>query len=296
MNKEPKRWGGNKCTFFLCVTVVLTILIPDLMIVHKIGAGLDANHRSLTAWIIDIALLLFFCAVCGKGTSGRLTGVLIDSRNVMSLSRMQMLVWTLLFIATLIVGLMINIEANSAEPAKDIHIQWELVTLMGISITSLVGSPLILSTKKEQTPDAGSLDTMLFDLKDQPGATHDGKIATNATPADARWSDMFTGEEVGNAANVDLSRVQLFYFTVIVALVYAVMIGSELTRLTENQPFEEFPAFPQMLLALIAVSHAGYLTAKTFPHTKSADGTSADTDADGADTTPPANPSANAVG
>lgn len=30
----------------------------------------------------------------------------------------------------------------------------------------------------------------------QPGANNDGKEATNTSPSDARWSDLFTGEDV----------------------------------------------------------------------------------------------------
>lgn len=48
----------------------------------------------------------------------------------------------------------------------------------------------------------------------------DGQIIGNAQPALAQWSDMFTGDETSNGAHVDLAKLQMFFFTVIVALSY----------------------------------------------------------------------------
>lgn len=293
---NTNKWNNRTCSISLTLTVVLLITVASLLTFPNIPAdsAWSSDARYFLAWLLTMAFLLFFCMICGKGISGRYLGVLIDDRNVMSLSRMQMLIWTLLFVSALIIAVMINSKVGSVQNAtQEIQIQWQIITLMGISTTSLVGSPLILSIKKDQTPAPSEVDAMQLELN-QPGASNDGKVATNASPADARWSDLFTGEEVGNAANVDLSRVQLFYFTVIVALAYAVMLGHMF--LTFNgKLISEFPPLNQTLLSLIAISHTGYLTAKAFPHTKSADVQSAGSGGV-PDDSAPVNPSASAVG
>ena len=291
---SAKKWTNNTCVVLLGVTVLLLIAFPAIIIFIGDKHASPPHPRYVCAWIVAMALLLLFCVVCGKGISGLATAVLIDDRNVMSLSRIQMLIWTLLFLSGFIVAALINMHAAStaADPTAAITIPPNLVILMGISTTSLVASPLILSTKKDQTPAPSELQAMQLELNQQTGVSNDGKVATNTSPSDARWSDLFTGEEVGNAANVDLSRVQMFFFTVIVAAVYAVMLGHQLLLLKAT--FTSFPDLDPTLLSLIAISHGGYLTAKALPHTKSADASGAD--ATQGDKGAPIDPAANAVG
>src|SRR5205085_3845839 len=62
---------------------------------------LDKNDAStnVSTWIIMAALLILFMFVLGDGISGRPLGILIDQRNRMSLSRFQMILWTIVVLS-----------------------------------------------------------------------------------------------------------------------------------------------------------------------------------------------------
>ena len=94
-----------------------------------------------------------------------------------------------------------------------------------------------------------------------------GQVIVNSSPQNARWADLFSGEETGNAAQFDLGKMQLFYFTMILVLVYAVALGILFTG-----PVRVIGTFPDMdtsILALLGISHAAYLTNKAIPHSVS---------------------------
>src|SRR5713101_4063203 len=52
-----------------------------------------------------------------------------------------------------------------------------------------------------------------------------GEVDSNENRGEARWSDMFKGDDVCNADYLDLGKVQMFYFTLILVLVYAVALA-----------------------------------------------------------------------
>ncbi|MCK4458699.1 MAG: hypothetical protein KAU52_03125, partial [Methanosarcinales archaeon] len=92
-----------------------------------------------------------------------------------------------------------------------------------------------------------------------------GQVIVNEKPEDARVSNMFKGEETGNATQLDLGKVQMFYFTLILALTYAVALGDVLTGV---EKITEFPVLSSSMVALMLISHAGYLTNKAIPHSQ----------------------------
>jgi hypothetical protein len=141
---------------------------------------------------------------------------------------------------------------------------------MGISTTSLVGSPLIKSTKTAKKPNAAER-TSTFNLMAKEGVdtkelASKGQIVVNTTLEKARWSDLFKGEEAGNAAQLDLSKVQMFFFTLILVIAYAAALGSAFTGTTPK--IDSFPALDSGMLALLGISHAGYLVHKAVPHSQ----------------------------
>jgi len=236
-------------------------------------------------WMIDIGQLLFawclvllifaaFIFICGNFVTGRWLGALIDERNVMSLSRFPIILWTLLVLSAYFVAVLHNMALGLSEPMK-IEIQEGLWWLMGISTTSLVGSPLILGGKTAKTADASEVSNT-FELLKQQGdedstlGTH-GLIVVNTDISKARWSDMFTGEEVGNAAHLDAARLQMFFFTLITALAYAALLG-HLFLGDASQGFPSLPALSTSMVALIGISHAGYLASKASPHSQPGSG------------------------
>jgi len=99
-----------------------------------------------------LVLLAVFATVAGQGVVGRWRGALIDERNKMSLFRLQMLLWTVVVVTGILAAALANIAGGQPSPLS-IAIPAELWVLMGISTTSLVGSPLIRSPKLAETPE-----------------------------------------------------------------------------------------------------------------------------------------------
>lgn len=228
------------------------------------------NNRLLPAWCLVLISLAVFTFTCGQVVTGRKLGALIDERNVMSLSRFQIILWTLLVLSGYLVAALWNILSGQVLPLK-IEIQQELWWLMGISTASLVGSPLILNdkaTKVANTSEVSNTFKLLEQQGDKDGTLDNkGHIVVNTDIAEARWSDMFTGEEVGNAAHLDVARLQMLFFTLITAVAYAVLLGNMFSG-DVSHGIMSLPVLDKSMVALIAISHAGYLTAKAVPHSQ----------------------------
>lgn len=234
------------------------------------------------AWLLTMLLLVVFLAVAGQGVTGEWRGALIDDRNRMSLSRFQMCAWTVLILAGFLAAALSNVALGDVADPVAVGIPEQLWLLMGISTTSLVGSPLIRSTKRERKPDAEQAERTFRQLAHRRGiaASSDAKSAqesvematrgvelVNLRTEDAAWSDLVRGEEVGNGASLDLGKVQNLYFTVVLLIAYAVVLAS---ALREGGPIMQLPDLDAGMIALLGISHAGYLTFKAVPHTREA--------------------------
>lgn len=133
----------------------------------------------------------------------------------------------------------------------------ELWVLMGIASASVIGAPVVATAKQ---PSAAN-DT------DGPSAVVKGHSECEtrvrsagrrriAQPSGARWTDLFLGEEVHNSNPVDLARLQMLLVTAILGGIYALALTS---AFVSSQPIHRFPALSTTMLALLAVSHSGYL-------------------------------------
>lgn len=226
--------------------------------------------RPLITWFVSLLLVLAFLLVAAHGVTGLWRGMIVDDRNVISLSRFQMAVWTVIVLSAYLAAASWNWAVGYDEPLR-FALPTELWLLMGISTVSLVGSPLLLSAKRGKEPsDDEKRHTfeLLAGQGDSLGTlSNKGQLVANTDPAMARWSDMFTGEETGNAAHLDLSRVQMFFFTLIVALAYSLALGKMFAQLNAGG-IEAFPGLDEGILALIGISHGGYLVSKGIPHSE----------------------------
>ena len=92
-----------------------------------------------------------------------------------------------------------------------------------------------------------------------------GLLHKNADPSEARWVDLFRGEEISNFKLVDMSKVQMLFFTVVIIAAYAAAISGVLRDLNalRTSAFIAFPGFSESLNFLLGISHGTYLSVKT---------------------------------
>jgi len=243
------------------------VAIVALMIVVGYAVG------GSWGWLLNLVLLTVLAALLGHGITGRLSGLLIGERNAMSLSRFQLVAWTVVVLSALFTAVFHNLAAGvDPSAALTIAIPGELWALMGISTASLVGSPLILSNKRAKKPSRAEKQQLVTVLAAAEGVEEQeiterkqtrGHVLVNTSPADAKLSDLFRGEEVGNAALLDLGKVQMFYFTIILLATYGLLLGRSLEG---DTVIAQFPALGEGMVTLLGISHAGYLANKAAPH------------------------------
>jgi hypothetical protein len=239
------------------VAMIGVFLVPALLVFNNLAT-------LPIAWLLCALLLVIFCALLGAAiNNGAFGGLIIDNRNRASLSKLQALAWTVLimsaFITAVFARLHYGLPAISVTPggsAADITLPPELLAVMGISATSLVATPVILSTK---SGDATAVPPV------------PSKVAQNAVGG-ASFLDLFTGDDISNSDNADLSKVQQFLITVVVLVVYgAALSGMFATAAPPLDPakptwLNSLPTFNENLAWLIGISHAGYLAYKAAPH------------------------------
>jgi hypothetical protein len=226
--------------------------------------------------IVIAAALAAVLLVLGKAIVERPLGALINEQNIMSLSRFQMAVWTIVVIASYFTYALVRIKAagfgaidlKSDVDPLNVAIDPHLLILMGISATSFVASPLILGTKKDQTPDpAVAAKTALVsgDSAAEVESNRQGTLYANTNIADARLTDMFQGDELGNTMHIDMAKVQMFFFTVIAALAYLILVFRNLR--SPDQDLGSLPTLSDGVVYALGISHAGYLASKGIDHT-----------------------------
>ena len=257
-----KKWTGWHTLGLLATIVAIALfglLIPE--------------NQILLAWLLTLVALALFAMLAGHGITGCFWfGWLINEQYRMSLSRLQMFLWTVVVLSALLTAALANIKAGYSDTALAIAIPKEVWVAMGISTASLVGSPLILKGKKEKETNkkeaaktAVRLGLLAEDAdeekrKEVTEKRSSGQLDRNEKPEDARLYDLVRGEEVGNADVLDLTRLQNFFFTLILIGSYAVCLGTKLV--SASGTVSKFPEIGASSLALLGISHAGYLTSK----------------------------------
>jgi hypothetical protein len=229
--RKPPYWTHSH-------TVAQLVII---VLIAAVGVATPYLHlNELVCWLAIVILFLLFLFVVGDGITGRRQGLLIDERFKMSLSRLQMVLWTLVILSGLLTMALTNIGRNNPAPL-DITVPTQVWVLLGISTTSLIGSPLLKSNKMAE-----------------------GKIDTRPDLEEASVADLFRGEEKSNHDVLDLAKVQMFFFTLVLVLVYAVMLGSLFINTTGA--LKALPDMDPSMTTLLGISHAGYLANKAIPH------------------------------
>ena len=228
-----------------------------------------------TNWLVVLALIASFFLITGKVITGRVLGIFINERKLMSLSRFQLVVWTGLIVSGFFVIALERIHSAAAAQPLAIGIDWQIWALLGISTASFVGTPLLNSNKKGKEPDrkdelVTKAATRFQEHPDDVERNRQGILYGNSSVAFARFTDMFQGDELANAQLVDVAKLQLFFFTIVVAIAYGTQLFQLIAYGDLDLPGIRLPVLQDGLLALMGVSHAGYLGAKGVDQTPTA--------------------------
>lgn len=242
-----------------------------LMIAVFLAMGVWRPLGIWPSWIVVMIAVAGFVLFAGRGIKGVWLGAFIDERNKISLSRLQMLAWTIITLSAYGTIVIARIAENPVI-AMDVVIPKALWFLMGISTTSLVGSPLVRSIKRAKSAALmeSEADELLAEQGKNPGSVRmEGQVVSNRSAEDAEWGDMFRGEEVSNVTQLDLAKIQMFLFTFLMALAYSIAIGSMLRGLTDGAVPSELPEVGNGMLVLLGISNTGYLANKAVPRARS---------------------------
>ncbi len=215
-------------------------------------------------WYSLLALAILLQGALGKTLCGTWKGVLVDERNVVSLSRVQMLLWTTLILTAILAAVLGNItNKNAVQAANDYLpiIPADLWMLMGISTGSLLASPLLLQPQKtsQQPTDKTVLELLVQQGYQTDQISLNGPLFQNLSARQARWSDLITGEQTGNCAYLDVARLQMCFLTVIAIVIYTLLLNR---MLAHPAWITSLPPLNDGLLFVIGISHGGYLLSK----------------------------------
>jgi hypothetical protein len=134
------------------ITVVMLILVVMVFWAARFAA------YTTNMWTLILLAMILFVFFLGRWISGRPMGVFIGSRNLMSLSRLQMVLWTVLVLSGYFTMALHRVRDGSPADPLAIGMDWHLWALMGISTASLVASPLLLGSKTDKQADQKSVE------------------------------------------------------------------------------------------------------------------------------------------
>jgi hypothetical protein len=232
---------------------LLVVLIVS--VIGIVWSGLQASGALRWPMIVGFMLIMFMAI--GWCVKGRLAGVLINDRNMMSLSRFQMVVWSLIVLSTYAAIAMARASDGLGTGALDIAVPPQIWMLMGINSAALVGSPLLASNKIKKKPIGTLQGKERADM---------GILSVKLDAEDAAFGDLFKGDEIKNWDDVDLARLQMFFFTLIVAIIYCIEVYQMIafSDLSENI---SLPAIDEGMVTLMGISNTAYLGGKAIDQT-----------------------------
>ena len=274
------KWPNIQEMLTLAGIILVLLVVPYVILAIP-------KWPAWSAWGAAIAILLIFIFVLGSFILCRLMGIFINERNCMDLSRLQIVCWTVLVISAYLVILFIRfLNAATITDPFNISIDWHLWALLGLSASSAVGAPVIASAKAAKDPaplqqitaDGMRIYTSkypssvtkaaaAFDRTEaEVSATSPGVLYGKAAPADARFTDIFQGDELNNAMYMDIHKTQMFLFTVIAIVGYSALVLNMFLTTTDPSSLG-LPAVSDGLVAILAVSQATFLAGTSVTNT-----------------------------
>ncbi|MGD1994602.1 MAG: hypothetical protein PVI59_15515 [Anaerolineae bacterium] len=320
-NGNPPRRDPQSGSYAAAILILIGVMAGlALVLPVRLGRG-----WWIWVWIINLVLMFVVIGVAGigLGAKGGFWAAFVDTRNMVSLSRFQIVLWTVVVLSAFwTIGLTrvgdywfgghaeryvwqapestfespVGDLESEQEPPGDADAEEEepsrvgplalrlppvLWALMGISITSAVASPLIKQDKKQRTEGSQTeYDRMLQVTLRGPGdgqsvpRAQDGESGHGAEfntagavvyrneGFDPKFFDIFRGEDPKSLFYLDIGKVQNFFFTVVAVVTYALALGAAIGAAESIAGLFDFPDVAEGLLAVLGISHGGYLVTK----------------------------------
>ena len=144
------------------------------------------------------------------------------------------------------------------------EIDIKLLGLMGLGLGTGLISPLL----RRRANAEGATEQVEFSSVNEKedgtlpsGKAAIGNIIVNKKSEGAEFIDIFVGEKLDDAEQIDMYKVQMAFFSIIVYTIYLLLLNE--TFQTQNGFFiSALPAIEGELLTLLLISHGGYLSGK----------------------------------
>ncbi len=243
-----------------------------------LGATSKTGSVNAAEWAVMTALLVLAALMISWSITGKGLGILIDQTNRVGVAHLQLLLWTFLFVGVFLAATTSNLIEANAPPGTSVgdrfldafpSVPGEVWVLLGISVTSLAGTPLLQNSKRSG-PSGGwkPVDDGTAQLKDSTqqrleaaAVSHvDGVLTRKGEPEVA---DLFRGEDTGSADTVDVSKIQMFYFTLLLVIGYG---AASVGLIAAGGRIAGLPAMSDGFVALLGISQVGYLAKQGVPN------------------------------
>jgi hypothetical protein len=223
-------------------------------------------------WLVSAGIFTAAGCFLGLAITGRAMGIFINERKLMSLSRVQVALWTLLILSAYFAIAAARIRSGDVADPLSIEIDWQIWAVMGISLGSFAGRTAIMGKKGAVIPENRDWEVTRAqkNLPDETTAeikeNSIGVLYANRCIGKASFMDMFEGDELRNTRFVDIGKVQMFFFTIILLACYAAAL---FTMMYTHNPSEitGFPELQSGFVAVLGLSHAGLLAASGITYT-----------------------------
>jgi hypothetical protein len=249
----------------------------DGLVSSIMGLRTVPNTRSIIVQLIALTLgIAGLATALGLGTKARIAGIWIDERNRVSLARAQVTLWTIVALGGFAAIALFNVGLGG--PTAFPQIPASIAAALGIAFASPMISALILNTKDFGAPGSpsallkrvgaatpGSNDFSNRSLGVDVPATD--PLETRNIPADASLADVFVGEHVSDAGQVDISRLQNVVLTVTLVLGYFAMLIDQLRSIPPESLLSGVSSLPDpggAFTSVLLISHAAYLGTKAY--------------------------------
>ena len=252
--------------------------------------------------VLSAAAIVALVMAAGLAFQGLFFGALIDERNRLSLSRTQMVAWTIVLLGGYSVLAMFNASPCSPATAASSSRLWpsarrpsnrpsasspqwirSLWAVLGISVavSPYLSRRILPFQTVDEEAGGAARELEVRPTAPQPANMPAGSprpLDSRASASEASWSDLFQGEWAADADHVDVSRLQHLVITGLLLASYTVLLieyvqalggTSVLVAMKTGAPvFTSMPPVDGTFVGLLALSHAAYLGFKALPETK----------------------------